>query len=351
MVAIDIGSSSVKIVELSGRGQRKLGCIGLEVFGSNAIADGEIKDADVVADVVSDLLFRLKIKTKGRRAAVSLGGSGILIKRALIQPSNDTDFSEQVFYEAQQLFHHDMDDMYFRYQEVQSRFAPADKKAVILVGAKRELVETHLSILRSVNLKTGIVDCDTLCIANMFEYNYPVVDGLVVIANIGASSTQVILVNRGEFLYTRDIYLGGNAYNQRIMEALSVDFQNAESLKVSAGLGDQSVHGNVIQSISDVNDMLVREIQTTINFFLQNEGGVEPMKPSMVFLTGGGARSLGLDAAIAAGFGIPVQILNPFQRIKLGTTSKHMSLLMTQGPVYSTALGLALREADDTRVE
>jgi type IV pilus assembly protein PilM len=185
----------------------------------------------------------------------------------------------------------------------------------------------------------------------MFEYNYPVVDGLAVIANIGASSTQVILVNKGEFLYTRDIYLGGNGYNQRIMEALSVDFQNAETLKVSAGLGDQSVHGNVIQAISDVNDALVKEIQTTIEFFLQNEGGGEPMKPSMVFLTGGGARSLGLDAAIAAGFGIPVQILSPFQRIKLGTTSKHTNILMAQGPVYSTALGLALREVDDSRAE
>jgi type IV pilus assembly protein PilM len=137
MIAIDIGSSSVKVVELMGRGQRKLGCIGLEVFGTNAIADGEIKDPDVVADVVSDLLYRLKIKTKGRRAAVALGGSGILIKRAMIQPSNDTEFSEQVFYEAQQLFHHDMDDMYFRYQEIQTRQPVGDKKAVILVGAKR----------------------------------------------------------------------------------------------------------------------------------------------------------------------------------------------------------------------
>jgi type IV pilus assembly protein PilM len=352
MIAIDIGSSSVKIIELARSAQRKVGAIGLEIFGAEAIADGEIRDPDVVADVVAELVHRLKVNTKNRRAAISLGGSGILIKRAVIQPNNDTDFSEQVFFEAQQLFHHDMDDMYFRYQEVRSRFCPPGKKAVILVGAKRELVEMHLSILRSMDLKTGVVDCDVLCLANMFEHNYPVFDGLVVLTNVGASSTQVALLYRGEFLYTRDVYVGGNAYNHKIMESLGVDFNSAESLKLAASAGDPSIHPQVVQAISQVNDSLVAEIKTTFEFFLQNEDRPADLpRPNMVFLAGGGARSIGLDAAVAAGFGVPVQIINPFQRVKISGSSQTTKHLLAQGPLYSTAMGLALRDSDDTGIE
>ena len=348
LIAIDIGSSSVKLVELGGGSKKKLRNMGLEMLPPAAVVDGEIKDVELVAATVRNLMARLKIVPKGRRTALSVGGSSVLIKRASIGTNSNEELGEQVFYEAQQLFQHDMEDMYFRYQELQTKIVVQGKKAILLVGAKREVVEQYIAMVRAVGMKAGVVDCDVLCVANMFDFNYPVADAMVASVNVGAAATQVVLTYNGEFMYTREFFLGGNEFTQRIAETLGVEIESAEALKVDVSLGRQPVTGEVQKVINDVNEALILEIQATLNFFFQNEtipGGVKGI--SYIFLSGGGARSLGLDAAIAASLQVPVQIVNPFQRIDVRSAKYDMDYLLAQGPLYGIAVGLALRKFGD----
>ena len=147
----------------------------------------------MVSAAISELLAKLNLSIRWHRAAISIGGSSLLLKRIIMTPGNDSDLGEQVFYEAQQHFQDDLDDMYFRWQEIPSELVASGKKAILLVGAKQEAVEQHLAVVRSLGLRTAIIDCDVLCLANMFEYNYPVDKATVVVVNVGACTTQVIL--------------------------------------------------------------------------------------------------------------------------------------------------------------
>jgi type IV pilus assembly protein PilM len=349
LIAIDVGSSSVKVVEISGKGDRKLRAIGLELLPEGSVVDGVIQNQNIVESVVKGLIKKLKIITTGRRAAISLGGSSLLIKKVGFPPmASSAELHEQIFYQAEQHFQHDLDELYFDYSEISKLPDHTGNIPVLLVGAKREVVEQYLAMVKSLGMKIGVIDCDAFSVSNMFEYNYGTVDALIAMVNVGASATQVSLLSRGEYLYTRDISLGGNDYSNRVMGVLGVDRTNADSLKVAASMGDDSIPAALSDVINEVNQQIVSEVQMTIDYYIQNgDGPPEFNKVSHVFLSGGGSRTLGLDAAVAAALQIPVQITNPFHRIEVNPRRFQMDYILSQGHLYGVAVGLALRGMND----
>ena len=349
LIAIDIGASSVKVLELQGSEKKRLSSMGIEVLPSGTYEDGFVQDSQSLIKIIDGLLSKLKISPRGRRVALSIGGTSVLLKRVDIVPDKTSDLGEQIFYEAQQQFQHDMEDMYFRYQEIPSNWIPNDKKAIVMVGAKREAIEQKIDIIKSMGFRIGVVDCDILSITNMFEFNYPVADALIATVNVGANNTQIILSYNGEFLFSREIFIAGSEYTTRIAEHMEVDLDNAESLKISASLGDGSVSGDLSSAMDEVSQQLATEIESTISFFLEDDQLPQEFRQqAFVFICGGASRSLGLDATVAASLRIPVQIINPFQRVDVKSSQFELDYILSQGPVFGNAVGLALRRFGDS---
>jgi type IV pilus assembly protein PilM len=345
LIAIDIGSSAVKIVELSGGSQKKLLSMGMELVPAGAIVDGNIANAEVVAELVRNLLKRLNISPRGRRVALSLGGSSVLMKRVLIGASENT-LEEQIYYDVQQHFQIDPSEIYYDYALMTADNPEVKDTPVLLVGSKRDLVENYIGMLHTVGMKAGVIECDVFSVSNMFEYNYGVVEALTAIVNVGANVTQVALLFRGEYVYTRDIAVAGEEYTRKIMDALGCDRPNAELLKIGASLGSKDVPPEVAPIINEINEQLVSEVHLTVDYFIQS-GDIQTGALSSVFLTGGGARVLGLDAALAAVLQVPVQVINPFQRVDVNPRKFNMDTLMQQGHLYGVAVGLGLRAIGD----
>jgi len=347
-IAIDIGSSSIKIVELVGGRQRKLKALGLELIPPGAVVDGEIREPEVVQRIIERLLERLKITPTGRRAAISLSGGAVMLKKINVEITPESDLTETIFHEAEQHFQQDMNEIYFRYQELGPIPDGGGPLPVLLAGAKREAVEQHIALVRSVGMRTGVVDCDALCTANMFEYNHPGVDQLIALVNIGSSVSQVTLIKNGQFLFTRDIIHGGAEYTRQISEALQVDPESAEGMKLSAGQGEMPGSAEISKVITHLNDQMVQEIRSSLDFFFQSGDVPEALtQVNHIYLTGGGSRILGLDAAIAGAFQVHVQIGNPFYRVNVSPRQFEMDYMLRQGHLYGVAMGLALRSAGD----
>ena len=145
LIAIDIGSSSVKICELK-NGGKALKQIGLETFQQSVVEDGDIKDAEVVRNTILKMLKKLNINTHNRRTSISLSGSGVWIKRLNIIPEKGGDIIEQAAYEATQLLPQDPDDLYLRYVPI-GKPPNEGPVPVVAVGARRELVESYISLI------------------------------------------------------------------------------------------------------------------------------------------------------------------------------------------------------------
>jgi type IV pilus assembly protein PilM len=348
LIAIDIGSSAVKVVELNGARQKKLGRIGLELLPTGTVVDGIVQNQEGVVEVIKGLFAKLKIRPTGRRAALALSGSSVLIKKVGIV-SKGGDIRDQIDYEAEQHLEVPIDDIYYAWSLLNPRLGSDGETPVLFAGAKREMVEQYLSVVRAVGLRTGVVECGAFSVANMFEYNYGIAEGLVALVNIGASCSQVTLVSQGDYVYSRDVAIGGEEYSRRVMELLSVTHDNAEALKVSVSQGDGNVPQELHKLLGEINDQLVADIQASIDFFFQSgDPASRNTGLTSVFLTGGGSRILGLDAALAAALQIPVRIVNPFQRVEVHPRKFQMDYILMQGHLYGTAVGLGLRAMGDS---
>lgn len=346
LIAIDIGSSAIKVVELTGSKTKKLSAIGLELLPSGAVVDGILQQPEAVEKVIAELLVKLKIKHKRRRVALSLGGSSVMIKKVEIA-AVDVELEEQAYATAEQHFQTDMGELEFDHFTLSERTAKEGGTPVVLVGAKREVVEPYVALIRRLGMRMGCIECNVFSTANMFEYNYGMMQGLMALINVGANSTQVSLMSHGDYLYTRDIAIAGEEYTRQIVEALSITRENAENLKVAVSQGDANVPPEVMKILGTINESLVNEIHATIDYFFQSGDAPTEAALAGVFLTGGGARILGLDAALAAVLQIPVTIVNPFQKIEISPKKFTVEYIMMQGHLYGVAVGLGLRTLGD----
>ena len=277
LIAIDIGSASVKVVELTKGEPKKLKNVGLEVIPKGVVVDDEIRDQDTLVAVIEGLFRKMKISKKGRRVAISIGGSNLLIKKAIFTVDKNSETDEQIYEEAKQQFHNDLEDMYFRYQEIPSAFTRDEEKAYLIVACRIEIVEQYVQLIHALNMKIGIIDSEVLSLFNIFNYNFDNDTGLTALVNIGASKTNILLSINGEYLYSREITFGGQEFTTKIASDLNLELENAEALKISGSLGDEAVADQIRASITYESEVLIGYIQDTVNFFLYKVANYNPI--------------------------------------------------------------------------
>ena len=119
-VGLDIGSSSVKVVEFDHSGEQprlvKFGRCGLL---PEAIVDGEIMDRDVVVDTIAELMEVNDITSRDVVAAVS--GRAVIVKKVVMDKMNPDDAKEAIFWEAEQHVPFDIDDVCLDFQVLKPR--------------------------------------------------------------------------------------------------------------------------------------------------------------------------------------------------------------------------------------
>ena len=352
IIAIDIGSSSVKIVEVGGIRSSKIQRLGVEVLPVKVIEDGAILDRDTLRATIQRLIKKLKITVLGGSAGVSLSGGAVIIKRVnLSKPHTDPDFYEYLYHEAEQYLQYDVSELYVDWEVLPSTRGSSGT-SVLLVGAKRDMVEEYTTLIGSIGLKTSVVDCDALAAINMVSMNTNKDDlrGLMVVANVGYSSTQVSLLIDGFFVFTREISIGGNNYSAKMVELMGLDLESAETVKITMSNGERAVSEECENIVNEINSSLVQEINATIEYYFQSgEATVKAMPPSKIYLLGGGAKTIGLDATLREVLQAQVEYVNPFQKVGVNSHKFAPQFMLQQGHLFGVAMGLALRKLDDKK--
>jgi len=346
LVAVDIGSSAIKMLELSGNSQRlNLKNFGIEALPRGAIEHGSFVDAAVVTQTLKKLVKKLGVK--GRRAAVAVSGGGVMIKKVVINSGKDATVNEQVDFHAAQAFQLDLAEIYYDYAEMGMVPNGGDGVEVLIAGARRELVEQYVSVVKASGLELGVIEASALSLANMFEINYGVVDGLIALISVGASNTQVGFVDRGRFLYSHEVPFGGDAYTAAISQTMSMPMESAEALKISAASNPGGLPGDFQRVLNETNNALVSDIKQIFNFFVASPDAEGQGVVKHVFLTGGASRTVGLDTAVASTLGVPVLLANPFQNIEINERKFKLEHLLSLCPMFGVSIGLGIRSKGD----
>jgi len=346
-IGLDIGSTAIKLVQLrTGRSGLVLVNFGVEPVPAAAIAAGAVVDPPAVVAALRALVRRIGLR--GKAVALAVSGNGVIIKRISVPQLEPAAFAQQIEWEARQLVAPpSRDDVLIDHTRLRQSPVTGEVE-VLLVAAKKDLVQQYLRVVGEAGLRPVVVDATAFALQNCVEACQGFTGGeTFAIVNVGATASTISIIAEGMPAYGRDISSGGNLYTEAL-RGLGLDAAAAERCKrgapPSAADAATPVTPAQLQGvISQVSGTIAVEIQRSLDFFRGMVGG-EPL--SRIVLTGGSALVPALRQALAERSRLSVTVLEPFARVQI-ERRVDLAVLRANAPAAAVAFGLALRQEDD----
>jgi type IV pilus assembly protein PilM len=344
IVGLDIGSSSVKAVELkaAGKGYR-VAAYSTEPVPPDSIVDGAIIDGGAVAEAIRRVFQAKAFKTK--EVVASLSGNAVIVKKISLPVMTVAELDESIYWEAEQYIPFDIQDVNLDYQILDGgRGEAGGTMDVLLVAAKKEKIADYTGVIAQAGRTPVIVDVDAFALQNAYELNYGFEAGsVVVLLNAGASAININIVAGEQSVFTRDISLGGNAYTEAVQRELNLPFDSAEQLKKGMPV-DGATFEDVVPVLRAMTENVLLEVQKTFDFF---KATAATDRIDRIMLSGGASRVEGFAEALQERFGTPVEMFDPFRKVALDGKKFSAQQREMIAPTAAVAVGLALRRAGD----
>jgi len=342
MVGVDIGSSSVKAVELQGKGaDLQLLNLGFETLQADSVVDGQIMELNAVSNAISSIFNEHKIKTT--RVAAGVNGHSVIVKNIVLPQMTEDELQESFAWHAEEHIPFDISDVNLDYH-VMNR--SDDAIHVLLAACKRDKVANLKQAIQLAGKQPSVVDVDAFALQNCYELNYDPQPGHVVaLLNIGASTTNINILSGVRSVFTRDATFGGNQYTSLLQKEMGLTFDQAEAVKRGLPLPEGIEQRDIAPILDTVSDILALEIQKTMDFYRatveEGESAVEK-----ILVSGGGSKLKGLVDFLSRRFEVPVEMFDPFRKIKVDSRGFDPEYMREIVPEMAIAVGLALRGVD-----
>ena len=341
VIGIDIGSSSIKLVQLKeSKGSFQLLNLGIIPLPPEAIVDNTLMDSASIVSAVKNLVTSLGIKVKD--AACSISGNSVIIRKITLPTMPAEELEDQITWEAEQYIPFDINDVNLDFQILSPDSIDPNRMNVLLVASKKDIINDYVTVFNEAGLLLSVVDVDSFAVQNAFEINHDTApDEIVALVNIGASVMNINVVKGGITLFTRDVQIGGNLYTDEIQKQLGLSGVEAESVKM---LVHETKSHSVIEVLEKVNETVTQEIRRSLDFFNSTANDDRIMK---IFISGGCSKVYNLRSTIAEKLGLPVEIIKPFAHLKFSEKDFDPEYLQEIGPLMAVTVGLATRRVGD----
>ena len=339
LVGLDIGSSSVKAVELSKKGSAlQLLNMGFENLQTDTIVDGQIMELNNVSNVISNIFTEHQIKTP--RVAAGVSGHSVIVKNIVLPAMSQEELQESFSWHAEEHIPFDIADVNLDY-ELTSK--SSESLHVLMAACKSDKIANVKQAIQLAGKQPVIIDVDAFALQNCYEVNYqPKAGEIVALLNIGAATMNINILNGSRSVFARDASVGGSQYTSLLQKELGLSFEQAEGVKRGMPLPD-GIEARPIQPIIEtVSDILALEVKKTIDFYRATaaEGDTTIQK---ILLAGGGSKLPGLAEFLSRRFEIPVEVFNPFRQIEVDNKKFDPDYMREIIPEMAVAVGLALR--------
>ena len=333
-IGLDIGSGFVKMVEVDHSGdQPEVTRVAMCPLLPDAIVEGEIMDYGLVSDAVMGLFQEIGLK--GAEVVTAVGGHDVIIKKIQMDRMKESDAREGIRWEAEQHVPCDIKSVELDFQILN----PHDdglQMEVLLVAAKRELVDNKVGLLQDAGVNPVIIDIDAFALHNAFEHNYPdALEGIIALVNVGHETTNVNMLENGVPILTRDIPFGSRKVREDLQRERGLTAEQAEDVVQGRDTVD-----NLEQIVEASADEVAVGIERASAFLMTREDGETIGK---IFLSGGGARIPGMVEALGTRMNVETESVNPFERVPVQPDAAGEVNIEEAAPMLLLSLGLALR--------
>jgi type IV pilus assembly protein PilM len=336
-VGLDIGSGLIKLVAIShGSGEPVLTKVALSTVVDDAIVEGEVMDTGIVADAIRGLMQSAGIKTK--QVVIAVGGRDVIIKKIAMERVKEAEARQLIRWEAEQHVPFDMENVELDFQ-ILDPDGEGLQMNVLLVAAKRELVENKMALLTQAGLQPAIIDVDAFALHNAFQLNHPdAMHGVVGLVNLGHETTNINIMEDGVPVLTRDLPLGTRRFREDLQRERGLSAEEADRLL--QGFERSEVLEPFLETRGEELAVGIERAAAFLQSASRSAGGV-----ARLYTTGGGSRIPGLNRVLADRLRLPVQQANPIERLQVA--EEVLSTLNPDevGPLLMLPIGLALRSA------
>jgi type IV pilus assembly protein PilM len=341
MIGLDISSSSVKLVELgqAASGELVLERYAVEPFEKGWITDGQIEKFDEVADAVKRVVQKSGTRTK--QVVMAMPQSAVITKKIMLPAGlRDEEMELQVESEANQYIPFSLDEVSLDFCVIGPSATSVGDVEVLIAASRKDRVQDRQGLAEAAGLKPVVLDIESH--ASRLAMSRVVAalpnegkDALVALFEIGADTTSLKVLRDDEMLYDRDQAFGGSQLTQLISRQYGFSFEEAEAKKLASDLPEDYETVILVPFV----DSLSQEIGRALQYFFTS---TPHHKVHYVMLAGGTATLPGLKDRVTELTGFASQIVNPFDKMKLGSAVRESSL-RREAPSYLTACGLAMR--------
>ena len=335
-VGLDIGSGLVKVAVIDhSKAEPELTKVVITPLLADAIVEGEIMDPGIVSEAIANTLQASGVTSKEVVTAVS--GRDVIIKKIQIERVKEQQARELMRWEAEQHVPFDMESVELDFQ-ILDPDDDSPEMSVLLVAAKRELIEAKLRVLSDAGMTPVIVDVDAFALHNAFERNYPdAMRGVVALVNIGHEVTNVNILDDGVPILTRDITVGTRRFREDLQRDRGLGPDDAAALLQGY---DRSPDLDAV--IEGRGEEISVGIERAVAFLTSSSRSASNLRG--VYVCGGGARIPGLTDALSARLRLSVEQANPLAAIQIRDGALDSLVTDEVAPLLMLPIGLALRQ-------
>jgi len=344
LAGLDISSSSVKLVELSGgdKDAYKVERYAIEQLPRDAVVDGNIANLEAVSEAVKRALRRFGGGVKN--VAVALPSSSVITKKIILPAGlREQEMELSVESEANQYIPFALDEVNLDFQVIGPAPGNPDELEVLIAASRKDKVEDRVAVAQAAGLKAPVIDVESLAIESALELvsrQLPTggEDKVIRLVDVGANVMNVTVFRHRPQGYAPEPAFGGNQLTQDIARQYGMSVDEAEAAKRAGALPDTYAR----ELMRPFMDSLALEVSRALQFFFTS---TQFNQVDHIVLAGGCAVIPGLADTVASRTQVETQVANPFANMSLRSKIRPKNLA-ADAPALLVACGLALRRFD-----
>lgn len=335
---IDIGSKSIKIVELFRSGQslvlRAAGAVTYQGNSPDKINDD--KDLSNFGQTVKKLASDAKVSSK--KVVLSIPETQVFTRLMKFPLLNNEEIESAVKWEAEEYIPIPLKDAILRHTILDRQETGTPPQVLVqVVAVAKSVVDKYIGIVEEAGFEVTALETELMATSRALG-----VEGKTsLIIDIGAQSTNIAIAKGTQLFLSRSIPTAGEAFTRAVSLSLGVTPQQAEQYKVTYGLSQNQLEGKVALALSPVVRLIADEIKKAVHYF---QVDCRQEAPTAILLSGGSAGLPGLSVELAKVMGSEVVVANPFTGHGLQLDPDSAKSLVNFAPLYTVAVGLAERE-------
>lgn len=338
-VALDIGTSMIKAVKMTMKGDRyRLEGFAVEPLEEGTIQSGEIRNHSNLAQAASRVVRHCaKNETQIVLALPNFSVLTEVLVMKLIPPKK---LREAVMVEAERIYPFDLSEVEIDY-EVLEQDEAAEEMRVLVVAAKQDIILSYINFLTEAGLKPSILDVDLFALTNIFHLNYDVDHyQSCILLDIGSESTIAAFLQNGVYHSSREISVSGMNFKKELQ--FIPDMSDVKAHDILQGrIAEESDLKPIVKHLNKVFDEFANAVGVAVSYFQASDNAE---KIDLIAVTGGYARIPGLINVLELRTGAEVTMLDPFVNIDYDEEKMEAVKPSEIGTTLAVAMGLATRQ-------